>query len=309
MDWFILAVQPTNPLAIALVAIILFLVCAAIFFYFGVRSYLTKKKIEITPTSKANAAAPGLVELTGMAKSTDSSLRSPIFGKECAYYRTTIERFIRGKGAHWREYEYARKESNPRFLLRDESGLILIDSAGAEKKVSYQVYSERGTQDKLSEPCRKYLDETLGNPESRSLKYGHFAHSFSLWPVEYRITEYIIEPGHQLYVLGTAKIPDFQLPPDLASDLYVCKGDADKTFIIAESSEKNAIGSSNTRILMGAGGAVGMVVAVLYALVGGQAVISIILFFMMLAAIAVVLAAPSFLKKISEKQPEMPKNP
>lgn len=308
MNWFILAVQPTNPLVIAMVAILLFLVCAAIFFYFGVRSYLNKRKMEITPTSKANAVAPGLVELTGIAKSVDGNQRSPIFGKECAYYKTIIERFTSGKGAHWKEYEYARKESNPRFLLRDESGLIMIDSTGAEKNISYQIYSERGVPEKLSEPCKKYLDETLNNPESQGAKYRHVS-LFSFRPTEYRITEYILEPGHQLYALGTAKIPDFQLPPGLASDLYICKGDADKTFIIAESSEKNALGSSNIGILAGAGGAIGMLVSVLYALVGGQAVISIILLFMMLAAIAAVLAAPSFLKKMAEKPPETPKNP
>lgn len=307
MDWFILAIKISNPFAVALVAILLFLVSAAAFFYFGVRSYQNKKTIEITPTSKANAVAPGLVELTGIAKSADDGLRSPIFGKECAYYRTTIERYIPGKGAHWKEYEYARKESGPRFLLRDDSGLILIDSTGAESKVSYQIYSEMDIQENLSEPCRKYLEETLNNPESKSAKYMHFS-LFQLWPTKYRITEYVIEPGHQLYVLGTAKIPDFQLPPGLTSDMYVCKGDGN-AFIIAESSEKNAIGSSNTGMLIGAGGAVGMVLSVFYALVSGQAVMSLIMFFLMLVLLALVFAAPTFLKKIAEKPPEMPKNP
>ncbi|MCX6768279.1 MAG: GIDE domain-containing protein [Candidatus Micrarchaeota archaeon] len=303
MDWFILAIKVSNPFAVALVAILLFLVSAVAFFYFGVRSYQNKKTIEITPTSKANAVVPGLVELSGIAKAVDSNLCSPIFGKECVYYRIIIEKLIKGKSAHWKEYEYARRESSPRFLLRDDSGLILIDSSGADNKLTYQEYSERGTPETLSEPCKKYLEETLKNPQSESMKY------LSFWPSEdYRITETIIEPGHKLYVLGTAKIPDFQLPPGLTSDMYICKGDGN-AFIIAESSEKNAIGSSNTGMLIGAGGAVGMILSVFYALVSGQAVMSIIMFFMMLVLLALVFAAPSFLKKIAEKPPEMPKNP
>ncbi|NYZ60709.1 hypothetical protein H0O01_03350 [Candidatus Micrarchaeota archaeon] len=285
MDWFILAAKAPNPFAAALMAIVFFLICAAIFFYFGVRSYLNRKKIGSIPTSKANAVAPGLVELTGIAKSIDSNLRSPIFGKECVWYRTTIERTLKGRRtSFWREFEYARKE-HPQFLLEDDSGLILVDSTGAENKVSYQVYSETGPQEKLSESCKKYLDETLGNPESKSEKY-HYS-SFLPVSAEYMITERIIESGRQLYVMGTARMPNFQLPRGLASNFYIGRGDVDETFIIAESKEKT-LGGNSIGILLGLGGAIGMVFALLYALVAGQALVSIILFLLMLSALAFV---------------------
>jgi len=299
MDWFILASKSPPPPVVLAVYLLFWFGASAALFLAGIQAYLKKKKMAGIPTIKVNAAAVGLVELSGKAKQLEK-ITSPISGKPCAFYRITLEKLIRGKHSHWVEMTHARLESGP-FALEDESGSIVIDPKGAEvtfKKDSIQ----RGSKQTFPEHVQKYIQDALDNPAMRDMKY----FSLSIFPDEFRITEHLVEEGDQVYVLGPAKIPEKPLPPGLTSDLIVCKAE-NEDFIVSDESEKSVSGRFTVSMVLGAIGAIGMVLLVAFAFASGEAVLSWVSLLLVLA----VFASPFIFRSKLEKLGLFgkPKNP
>lgn len=300
----VLATDPTAPPWLAALGLIALFLFGVFLFVKGVKSHMNKKDLENIPTVKANAVAAGVVELSGNAKPLSSGTISPIFGIQCAYCKTVLEKFYRTPDySAWRAIKQSVIETGAKFLLEDESGAILIDSKDADMQISSPKEQEAERQ-AFSGKEKDYLERVMGSLSETDTYYSRL-------PTDhFRIREYLIEPGKQVYVFGTAKMPEEPLPHGLANDLVICKGAPDKLFVISDSPEKsvsrNFWVSGNSYAIMGVAS---MMLALAAGLIANQAILSFIFLFIMLFMLAAILAAPSLLKKLLEPPAEMPKNP
>jgi len=299
----ILATEPTAPPWLAALGPIALFLFGVFLFVKGVKSHVNKKDLENIPTVKANAVATGIVELSGKAKPLSNDTISPIFGIPCAYCRTVLEKFYRTPHhSSWRVIKQSVMETGAKFLLEDESGAILIDSKDSEMQISSPKEQEAERQ-AFSGKQKDYLEKVMGSLSETDTYYSR------LQTDSFRIREYIIEPGKQMYVFGTAKMPEEPLPPGLANDLVICKGGPGKLFVISDSPEKSVSRnfgvSGNSYILMGGAS---MMLALIAALIANQAIQSFIFLFVGISMFAALLVAPSLLKKLLEPQVEQPKD-
>lgn len=218
-----------------------------IVFLNGFLLLLKKRLIENLPASKIRSLAMGLVKLCGEVESGTELLKSPFFLKDCIYYRYVIER--RTKGGRSEKWETLKTESESvRFLLRDETGSILVDPAGAEINTNKGLEWSIGGEHKPSNQEEEFL--AFHGIETKDL--------FGLgYKMRYR--EYFIEPSDALYILGTAadnpsaEDGSFQ---ENVEDIMIQKGGKNKPYIISEREESEFLRrlsrESRIRIIGGA---------------------------------------------------------
>ena len=109
------------------------LVCLAIMAAISMLAWMSALKrlraVRDTPTSKVASAAQGYVELTGHGEQFGDT---PLFGRvtrrPCLWYRYTIE--IRAAKNKWQTIESG--ESDDSFMLRDDTGVCIVDPEQAE---------------------------------------------------------------------------------------------------------------------------------------------------------------------------------
>ncbi|MDD5688161.1 MAG: GIDE domain-containing protein [Elusimicrobia bacterium] len=142
----------------------------------GLKYQRRKEFIEGIPTSKIRSVPMGFSELSGVARQK-FDLKSPLTNAVCVFYRFTIERKSVNKKNRrtWMWELIKEKTSTIYFYIEDETGQILVDPMDAEAvlPVDYRYVETQGT-----------LTST---------------------PVELRYTEWYIEPGDKLYILGTVR--------------------------------------------------------------------------------------------------------
>jgi len=131
-----------NSLVIGLFLILAGIVCFALGLYF----FKKKQLIQDTPTSKIRSIAMGLVEIFGQVLPIKGRIfKSPFTDKDCVYYQYTIEEYrSSGKNSHW--VTIKKGEQKDLFYLKDDTGTILIDPAGAkiEAKKDFEYQSGLG---------------------------------------------------------------------------------------------------------------------------------------------------------------------
>ncbi len=164
--------------------------CGGVYlFYGGFRMLQRKRLIMNTPASKIRSAALGLVEVSGLATGP-YTLRAPITGLPCYYYRSTAWQWKQeGKNGQWEKV--ADESMHLPFYLDDNTGRVLVDPQGAELDI------HRDFQDEFSQSLFSSNLEIPGNvtiflsrngiPAGRKLK----------------VEEYCIKPKNALFVLGT----------------------------------------------------------------------------------------------------------
>lgn len=135
----------------------------------GFVQYKKKRLVENIPTSKIRSVAMGLSELIGNTEQK-FPLKSPLTHTDCVYYRFAIEEERRDfKGTRYWKVVNKGNSANY-FYIKDDTGEILVDPLDAEVilPVDYE-----------------YVD-TIGERRKR-------------------YTEWYIQPGEQVYVLGTVR--------------------------------------------------------------------------------------------------------
>jgi hypothetical protein len=168
-------------LLIALFLLTLALLVAGV--YFIRRSYW----IINTPTSKINSAHQGFVEIEGVAKLLDSApLASPLTGTACVWYWVSVDRkkssYDDGVKSDWeRVYQH---QSDNLIAVDDGSGECLVDPDGARIHPGVER--------------RWYGDTEIPSGVAAS---GISNRLFG----DYRYTEKLLLPEHDLYVLGWFK--------------------------------------------------------------------------------------------------------
>ncbi len=197
--------------------------------YGGFRALRRKRLIENVPTSKVAGVFLGLTEVKGQAED-DRYLRSYLAECDCVWYRYTVDE-------EWRKTEtYTDSKGNRRtrttsgwttvksadvrdpFYLRDETGRIQIVPAKAEIE-GHLVFSRScGTSDPIY----------YGKGPSGSIANSTFRRRF---------TEHAIRPKAPIYVIGTARLRDDAVEPEIAH------GAEDEMYLVSVKSEEQILKS------------------------------------------------------------------
>jgi len=205
-------------------------------FYKGFTWLRLKRLIENMPTSKIRGLAMGLAEIYGNAVPYQKKiLKSPFNGKDCVYYRYSIEEYRRsGKSSHW--VTVKKGSSNEHFCLEDDTGRVLVDLEGANIEISKDFeFTNSLSLFGKNKPFPSSISSFLTNNKldmyrSRTTRY----------------SEYVIEPDDGLYILGTAGDNPFveeATAGKSAEDIMMQKGKHDKIYYISDKSERDVVKS------------------------------------------------------------------
>ena len=198
-------------------------------FYKSLKNFKKKRLFEDIPTSKMRSIAMGLVELKGKIKIAKEKLTDPFDEKDCVYWSVKIEEYVKkGKRGSWVTRHQLTKRVE--FLLSDGTGNVLINSQKADMtniKRDSEIQTATPFSEELPDHIKKYCDKY-------KVKYkGWFGLKKKL-----RCRATYLEPGDQLYVLGSARpLNDdsaFTEPITAAVD-----HSGSEYFLISDKSEKN----------------------------------------------------------------------
>jgi hypothetical protein len=224
-------------------------------FIMGLRYLFFRRMIENIPTSKVRSIAMGLVEVYGKVVPV-KMLKSPFSGKDCVYYRYQIEELHSdGKRSYW--VTVRKEDGSTPFLLKDETGSVIVDCTGASVDIKLDSRFESGMG---HDPPSQVLS---------FLKANKIAHdSFLGFNKHMRYTEWFIAPEDKLYIMGTAAESRSGIPgPRHTENIVIRKGENDKTFYVSDKSEKEILSSLRWKILLGVFGGAALTVGCLAFLV------------------------------------------
>jgi hypothetical protein len=187
----------TGPLGSSMLSIFALLL-ATLFAWLGFRRIRLKRTIENLATSRSAGVAYGLAELLGNAEfgPQDEPLKGPLTGRDCTWYHYVVKE-RRGSGKNARWVTIQDVRVDRRFWLQDSEGRIPIDPNKAEMMVACCDSKRQG---------------------------------------RLRYSEHRIEPGTEVYVLGSAEID-----PQTQSSLLMRRGPKDQPFLISDLSENEVM--------------------------------------------------------------------
>jgi hypothetical protein len=216
--------------------------CAGIFFFVvGLKSFMRKRLIENIPTSKVRSVAMGLAEIYGeVVPSEGRILKSPFTDRECVYYKYKIEQWRQGnKGrGHWATVRHG--ERGEHFFIKDETGFMLVDPAGANVDIKTDTMMTSGSMGNPNDSVKAFLDSV------------NFDYKGLIFNKSLRYTEYFISPGDKCYIMGTAGDNPFIEEATAkrgTEDVMMQKGDS--VYYISDRPEKEILTSLRRKAILG----------------------------------------------------------
>ncbi|HMD86963.1 MAG TPA: hypothetical protein VKO18_19920 [Terriglobia bacterium] len=236
---------------------------AGLFWFFkGFRVYREYRVLMDTPEVPIRSIAMGLVEIHGKARA-EQVVASPVTRTPCCFYQVMIERWVTDKnGGHWAHA--ATDADGVKFYLEDGSGKVLVDAHHAEydlvqtakvatggafgnslgRLVSGLGATAVATGTMASQAdLSSYAQSAVGRlGSSFSLRGGSllaFGGGINLgsgFSSRYRLTEYLVLPGHWYDLTGTCV--ENPSPQDEYDRNLIVKGTNEPTFLISWRSEK-----------------------------------------------------------------------
>jgi len=226
-----------------------------IVFFLGFLKMRKFRIIKDTPRSKIRSLAIGIVEIHGTVL-PDTLIKSPFSKSDCVYYKYVIKEYrrrhtvSRGKAHTTTRWEtIASGDRSVPFFAKDETGQVWVDPDGADFKVSLKraFYQKgkwlSGSIGALGDIIKAVKNWDGSDPVSLDVDamqlepIGLRSSGFRFSKVgDRKYYEYYLEPEGILFVLGTAANS-----PAALNNLMIRKGQNEKTFIIADSSEKDVI--------------------------------------------------------------------
>jgi hypothetical protein len=232
------------------------------YFYKGFRTFREYRVLMDTPEVPIRSVAMGLVEIHGKARPVQT-VPSPVTRTPCCFYQVEIERWIKDKnGGHWSHA--ATDADGPRFYLEDASGKVLVDAHNAEYDLiqTAKVQTGRSSGGSIGRLFSGMGAPTVATGTMASdadlfsyaqLAVGRPGHSFSLGgggllglgsginlnfgtSARFRLTEYLVLPGHWYDLTGTCV--ENPTPEDEHDRNMIVKGTNEPTFLITWRSEK-----------------------------------------------------------------------
>lgn len=219
-----------------------------------------KRLIENTPTSKIRSIAMGLVEIYGAVVPKEAGiLKSAFSAKDCVYCKYTIEEYrSSGKSHQWVTVKSG--EMAVPFFLKDETGAVLVDPKEANMEIPMDFEFRSGWNNDPPQQIQQFL-----------ISNGMDFEGFLGFNKTMRYREYIIEPGNNLYVMGTAADnPDFSHMGGAdavnSAHIRIQKGANDKTYYISDRPEKEILKGLRWKSFLGIFGG-GVLAVVCFALI------------------------------------------
>lgn len=240
------------------------LAAGIVLFILGFRWMKEKNLIENIPTSKIRSLAMGLVEIYGSVVPVRGKiLKSPMTGDDCVYYKYKIEEYVQsGKSSYW--HQIANGEDRVHFFLKDDSGMVLVDTAGANISIPSDYSFQTGWGKQIPNVVRAFMD-------SEEVRYkGIFGTSKTL-----KFTEWHIDADDKLYIMGSADDNPFMEEATAQKgmqDIMIQKGKAEKFYFISDRPEKDVLGGLRLKALGGIIGGAALFVVCLFLLISGLVV-------------------------------------
>lgn len=239
---------------------ILGLCIGAYLFFYGFIEIRKKRFIESIPTSKIRSVAMGLCEIAGTAKEK-VLLKSPLTNTECVYYRFLVEKEVSDSKGN-RSWRTVKKGSSTNyFYVEDGTGNILVDPLGAEMMLikDYRNIEKKG----IFAPKMRYTEwyikpgdytYVLGTVKKfKDAEQEHkeklLARIRELKEDKDKLMQFDADKDGQISVeeWDTARQAleqtlieeELKNPQAGGDDLVMAKGDAEKTFIVADRDERD----------------------------------------------------------------------
>lgn len=172
------------------------LAAGAALFVFGFLALKRKRLIENLPTSKTRSMALGLVELKGRSVAWNC-LNAPFSGTPCVYYRYRLEEYrSQGKSSKWVTMRSGDSRHCP-FYLEDDTGRVLVHPDGADGILNESYSAQAGMFREVPPGADTFL-----------AALGFSCRTFLGIEKKLRFTEWRIDPGQDVYVLGTCRTND-----------------------------------------------------------------------------------------------------
>jgi len=174
--------------------ILIGLVGGIVLFVLGLRQWKWKRLIENTPTSKIRGIAMGLVEVYGSVfKPLQQFLKSPFTGKDCVYYKFSIEEERgSGKNRHWVTIK-SGQDSVP-FYAKDNTAAVLVEPKGASVEIPSDVLVTTSVFSQVPKGVQDYCDKS-----NISIKSWFFGLKKTM-----RFTEHHLAPNDSVFIMGSA---------------------------------------------------------------------------------------------------------
>lgn len=237
-DFIFYVVGPSVGFLIGLILIVL-----------GFHEFGEYNLIRNTPTSTIRSVPMGRVEVKGKTDSISEEhlLESPFTQEPCLGYECKIEKYEveddnddfddedETETGSW-ETIYDNREAVP-FILRDETGELVIDGLDAEWSLENLTYYEKFYEDSAPLSLQSFVEE-----HSREIftdRYEDEGEFDLFWGDQLRFTEVRIDPEEDFYVLGGAKPLDQEMDLDLEDvENVITKDERTGFFYLSDKSEE-----------------------------------------------------------------------
>jgi len=230
-------------------------------FLYGFNRMNKYNLIKDIPSSKIRSIAMGLVEVNGNVV-PDKTIKTPFSNVDSVYYRYKIEEYVEhtstdSKGMTHTTHQWQTLADGERripFFAKDETGSVYVNPQGGEFNVPIKkMFLQKPGMIISLGPIVNLLKDL---DKGENVQFN--ASSLNLVPIDpkninvggvvfgtrgprrgdRRYYEYYIEPGENVYVMGTAANN-----PGVPNNVYIHKGENEPTFIISNRSEKELLKS------------------------------------------------------------------
>jgi hypothetical protein len=215
-------------------------------FFFGFYWLRFKRLVENIPTSKIRSIAMGLVEVFGeVVPEKNNILKSPFSNNDCVYYKYMIEELrSTGKSTYWATIK--KEEDWRHFYLKDETGMVLVDPAGAKIDIPLDNQFRSGMGTDPPDAVKQFL-------QTKSIRFEGLVFRLNK---TMRFKEYFIAPKDKLYIMGTAGDNPFVEESSAekgVEDVMIKKGKYEKFYYISDKTERGVLKKYNLMVYGGIG--------------------------------------------------------
>jgi hypothetical protein len=222
----------------------------------GRKQRAQSERIADTETTRIRDLGGGTAEIKGTAHPADgaTAMESPITRADALAFHVEVEEWESGgdSGGHWEtEHEEQRAVS---MTVDDGTGEVRVEPPSDGGLNVDLTRTKVGSGEEPPEPIRRYVEREAGVDEATRHELGPLAIGDRR-----RYSEGVIEPGEEVYVLGTAREADAGWG-ERAFVIDEPTGSGD--FVLSDKSEADLIREGKR------GGLVFLIVGGLFALVG-----------------------------------------
>lgn len=158
--------------------------------YKAARPLRRRSLLEQTGRTPISELRSGFHMARGRVRGGRQSFAGPISGKDCVYYRFTVEEHKkRGKSSQW--VTVVSRTHSSAFDIEDESGVASVNPKDAEVLLELDHHFSSGMLSSLPEPVARTLEHEFGTKTKGWL-----------FNKKLRVKETVLEPGDEVHVVG-----------------------------------------------------------------------------------------------------------